>query len=489
MESANNSTTERRTLLSARPLVVDLDGTLIHTDMLHESVLDLFRKAPWQTLYLPFWLARGKAFLKRCLARRTEVSAASLPYNNELIEWLKKEKSAGRTLILCTASEQSIADTIAEHLDLFDEVIATATEINLSGKNKAMALERRFGQDGFDYIGNSTQDLHVWKSAHKAIVVNASSELIKKAESCCEVEHIFPAKSATIKTWGKVLRVHQWLKNLLLFIPIFSAHQLANFDVWVSLLFAFLAFSCCASSVYIANDLLDLESDRLHPRKRNRPFASGQVAISKGLMLAPILFMLSVVLGAVVGTNFLSWLLLYFTVTAAYSLGLKRIVLMDCMTLAMLYTLRIVAGAAAANLEVTFWLLGFSVFLFLSLAFVKRYAELEIQQDATDKIHGRGYYKADAPLIQTLGVSSGYAAVVILSLYLNSDAVIKLYRSPQCVWGIVPIVLFWINWMWIKAHRGEMHDDPLIFAIKDKGSVLTGALIAVVLVLGTIGWS
>ena len=288
--------------------------------------------------------------------------------------------------------------------------------------------------------------------------------------------------------WRRVFRVHQWMKNLLLFMPLLAAHQLTDFDSLQLLVLAFLSFSICASSVYIANDLFDLESDRLHPRKRNRPFASGAVPVWKGVLLAPMLLLVSLVLGAAVGVPFLKWLAVYFVLTCAYSWGLKRVMLVDCLTLALLYTLRIIAGAAAVGLGLTVWLLAFSVFLFLSLAFVKRYAELEAQLlNGKQKLHGRGYHTDDASLIQTMGITSGYASVLVLALYLNSDAVLRLYHSPEIVWGAVPVMLFWISWMWMQAHRGRMHDDPLVFAVKDPASLAAGAVFAAILALGMAG--
>lgn len=472
------------------PLVVDLDGTLIRTDMLHESALKVLRDKPWETLRIPYWLSRGKATLKQRLARRTEFDPGALPYNSELLHWLKEQRAAGRRLILCTASDRSIAVAIAEHLGLFEEVMASDGTTNLAGSAKARALEERFGHAGFDYAGNSSADLAVWQRARRAVVVNASSDLARKAKACCEIEQVFPAVGVGLGAWGRMLRVHQWLKNLLLFVPMLAAHQLTSTDTWLSLIVAFASFSLCASSVYIANDLLDLESDRLHPRKRTRPFASGLAPAWVGVLLAPVLLVVSLALGLYVGGGFLPWLAFYFTLTCAYSWGLKRLVLVDCLTLAMLYTLRIVAGASAAGIDLSFWLLAFSVFLFLSLAFVKRYAELEVQiMNGNEKVHGRGYYTSDAPLIQTLGITSGYASVLVLALYLNSESVLKLYQAPEFVWGAVPVLLFWISWMWMRAHRGEMHDDPLVFAVKDKASLLAGVAFAAVIGVGTVGWS
>ncbi|MET0981098.1 MAG: UbiA family prenyltransferase [Telluria sp.] len=471
------------------PIVVDLDGTLIHTDMLHESALWMLRDQPLNVLRMPGWLMKGKATLKQELAGRSDFNAASLPYNHHLIAWLEQQRADGRRLILCTASDRSIANAIAGHLGLFDEVMASDGAVNLAGANKAQELERRFGEGGFDYVGNSHADLKVWARARRAIVVNASGRLLRKAGEHCEVEQVFPKAQLGLRALAKVLRVHQWMKNLLLFIPLMAGHQFGNIDPWLALVLAFVSFSLCASTVYIANDLLDLESDRLHPRKRARPFASGLVPAWMGVVLAPVLLAVSLVLGAYVGGNFLPWLLFYFFVTCVYSWSLKRVILVDCLTLAMLYTLRIVAGAAAADITLSFWLLAFSVFLFLSLAFVKRYAELQAQILAgKTTAHGRGYLTSDAPLVQMLGITSGYAAVVVLSLYLNSDTVLMLYRMPEVVWGAVPVILFWVSWIWMRAHRGQMHDDPLVFAVKDRASLAAGLAFGVILALGATGW-
>ncbi|MFI4919455.1 MAG: UbiA family prenyltransferase [Legionellales bacterium] len=294
---------------------------------------------------------------------------------------------------------------------------------------------------------------------------------------------------APLLPWARALRVHQWLKNLLLFVPLVAAHQLTDANAWFVLMLALLSFSLCASSVYISNDLLDLASDRLHPRKQQRPFACGQIPIWAGLVLAPLLLLISLGLGVCVNNGFLTWLLFYFLVSCVYSLALKRLILVDCLALAILYTMRIIAGAAAVSIMLSFWLLAFSVFLFLSLAFVKRYSELKVQHThSEDKLHGRGYYVSDAPLIQTFGVSSGYASVVVLAFYLNSNAVLTLYKTPECIWGAVPILLFWISWMWMQAHRGKMHDDPLLFAIRDRASLFAGSVFVGVMGLGTLGF-
>ncbi len=427
--------------------------------------------------------------LKQHLAQRTDMDASLLPYNKELIDWLRSERKAGRTLVLCTASDKTLASAIAEHLELFDIVMASDGETNLAGKNKAAALEQRFGERGFDYAGNSSADLHVWQAARRAIVVDAPKGLAKQASSLCEVEREFKTPGTGLTVWRRALRVHQWLKNILLFVPVFASHHFSDAGIWQVLMLAFLSFSLCASSVYIANDLTDLESDRLHPRKSKRPFASGALPVWTGVIAAPLLLLLSLAIGTFVGGHFLAALSIYFLVTCAYSWGLKRLMLLDCLTLAVLYTMRIVAGAAASGLELSFWLLAFSGFLFLSLAFVKRYAELQLQLlRGKNKAHGRAYVTTDAPLIQVLGVNSGCAAVVVLALYFNNENVLRLYHTPELAWVGVPIMLFWICWVWMCAHRGEMHDDPVIFAVKDRASLIAGALFGAVLMGASAPW-
>jgi len=475
--------------LTAAPLVVDLDGTLIHTDMLHESALRVSHDRPLDVLRFPLWLMQGKAVLKRKLASRSSFDAALLPYNESLLAWLKEQRASGRHLVLCTASDRSIADAVASHLGVFDEVLASDGSTNLAGDRKAEALAARYGDGNFDYAGNSSADLKVWQRARKAIVVNGARGLAGRAAALCGVEREFPPPARGVKAWRKALRVHQWLKNMLLFMPLVAAHQVFDIGNWLTLALAFLSFSLCASTVYIANDLLDLESDRAHPRKRLRPFASGSIPAWHGVLAAPLLLVASLALGTRVGGTFLPWLLCYFVLTCVYSLGLKKVILLDCITLAMLYTLRITAGAAALSMPLSFWLLAFSVFLFLSLAFVKRYAELQVQAvSGKQKVHGRGYYTTDEPLVLNMGVTAGYASAVVLSLYLNSDNVLMLYEQPEAVWGAVPVLLFWISWIWMQAHRGNMHDDPVVFAVKDRASQLAGLAFGAVLVIGALGW-
>jgi 4-hydroxybenzoate polyprenyltransferase/phosphoserine phosphatase len=469
-------------------IAVDLDGTLLMTDSLHESVISLIHDRPLSAFALPLLLARGKAVLKAKIGDHVSLDITTLPYNSELIDWLKEKRVQGHKIALCTASDQRIAQAISDHLGLFDDVIASDGQINNAGKQKRKALDTKYGQKGYDYAGNSAADIEVWAGAREAIVVNASDAITRQAKKVAIVSKIFSPQAVTLVDWCRVFRLHQWLKNLLLFVPLLAAHQVSNIQSILTLILAFLSFSLCASGVYIGNDLLDLESDRKHPRKRFRPFAAARVSIKAGAAFAPLLVITSFALGMMVGIAFTAWLTAYFLLTCAYSLWLKRFALIDCLILATLYTLRIIAGAAAIAIPLSFWLLAFSVFIFLSLAFVKRYAELQtLEKISKHQAHGRGYVVTDAPLVQTLGIAAGYASILVLALYMHGEAVITLYAQPQLIWPAVPLMLFWVSRVWMKAHRGEMHDDPIVFAIKDKPSLSVAVLIAISFLLATNG--
>jgi len=379
---------------------------------------------------------------------------------------------------LCTGANQLIAEEFARHQILFDFVFASDKNINLTGKNKADFLIQRLGWKKFDYIGDSYADFFVWASARKAILNNPSFLMKYLASKKFDVLKIFnDAPLLAVKNYFGIFRFHQWLKNSLLFIPLIASHEWGRVDSLSVLFLAFFSFSFCASSVYILNDLFDLESDRLHPRKKNRPFASGLVSIQNGLFSVVLLMSISYVLTIFITREYFIWLTLYFLLTCFYTFLLKRLLLIDCLSLAVLYTIRILAGAAAIQQDVSFWLLAFSVFIFLSLAFIKRYAELQLQYlNGKTEISGRSYLTGDTSLIQTLGVNAGFMSVLVLSLYINSFEILSLYSRPKWMWGTVPVLLFWISWVWLSAHRGRMHDDPLIFAFKDKVSLFAGAL-------------
>jgi len=463
------------------PLVVDLDGTLIYSDLLHESILILIKSKPWLIFLLPYWLLFGKARFKSKLASLVTIPIASLPYNYKLIEFLTEQKNLGRKIVLCTASNTVAAQSMSDHLGFFDEVIASDENINLTGSAKANDLINRYGKGGFDYAGNSYADLAVWYGARRSILVNAKPSLEKICKQAFFVDKIIARPVVNFKSWASAFRLHQWVKNLLIFVPAVAAHTSMTDNTLKDLILAFLSFSLCSSSVYVLNDLLDLESDRRHPRKRYRQFASGKISILVGISFVPLLILLSVLFAKCVGIDFLCWLLIYLALTTLYSLILKRLVIIDVLTLAILYTIRVIAGASAINISLSFWILAFSIFLFFSLAFVKRDVELRsFYGDARRKLHGRGYIASDAQLIQQLGISSGYAAVLVLALYINSENVMRLYRMPELIWGAVPLLLWWLSWIWFQVNRGQIHDDPIVFAFRDKTSLLVGTLFLIV---------
>ena len=469
--------------MRSRPLVVDLDGTLIRSDVLIESGFAYFKASPHRFYEPVLWLAHGgKAGLKAGLASRTNVDVTVLPYDATVLAWLKTEREAGRTLVLATASHERYAHAISAHLGLFDQTFASNSDVNLSSHKKREKLVAEYGEKGFDYAGNSHDDIAVWQSADRAYVVNPSNGVERAARKIGNVERVIESRPPGVKTWAKSLRLHQWLKNLLIFVPLLAAHKLSSPELVLAALLAFFTFGLCASSVYLLNDLLDLEDDRHHPVKRKRPLASGALPLTWGLGLFPILL---------VGAFTAAWLWLpwrfcavligYYALTLAYSMYLKRQVMVDVVVLAMLYTIRIVAGTAAIGGHLTFWLLAFSMFIFLSLALVKRYAELHsMKERGLVKTRGRGYVASDLSLISSLGTSSGYLAVLVLALYIQDAKTAGLYRYPQVIWLACPLLLYWVSRTWIIAHRGLMHDDPIVFAARDRVSLAVFALVGLV---------
>ena len=476
-----------------RIVVVDLDGTLIHSDSLFEQLFALLRHPLYFLFVIPSLiqsLAEGKSAFKVLLADVSVrlLHVETLPYCIELLELLKELKEKGFQVFLCTGAHSIIANKIADHLNIFDGVFASSEKVNLVGKNKARILLDEFAGQPFFYAGNASVDLHVWKISAGALVVNAPAHLIKKVELTSSLEKVIVRPSRGIRLWFKALRIHQWIKNLLIFAPLIASHQFLNLQNWWVSIETFICFGCVASSVYLQNDLLDLPHDRLHPRKRLRPFASGQLPLEFGFLFARFLLCIGLFGAWVINAPVFAWLSGYFFLTFAYSIKLKGLVILDCIVLAVLYTLRIIAGAAAIHNQLSHWLLGFSFFLFFSLAMMKRYAELETKGlDADQKIKGRGYRPSDSPLVLGLGLSAAFCSILVLALYLNSDQVLKLYRLPEMIWVGVPVLLFWASWMWLKAHRGEMLEDPVLFAAKDIVSLVSGTVLAIVFLVATLG--
>ncbi|HNE32692.1 MAG TPA: UbiA family prenyltransferase [Nitrospira sp.] len=465
------------------PLCVDLDGTLIKTDLLWESLLALLKQNPLSIFLLPVWLLRGRAYLKHQIAQRVTLDASTLPYDQELVEFLSKERLAGRELILATASHVSFAQVVATHLGLFDgRVFGSDSSVNLKGARKVALLVERYGTRRFAYAGNSTADFPVWAEASEAIVVNASAGVASRARTLTTVSRVFRAPVNLVKQVAKALRVHQWSKNVLVFVPGVASHQLANGWLLLQASLAFLSFSLCASAVYIVNDCLDLESDRRHPRKRNRPFASGNLSIPFGLALAAVCLIGGVLLALALPSVFLLVLGGYLALTTGYSFYLKQFVLVDVIVLAQLYTVRVYGGGAATGVPPSHWLLTFSLFLFLSLALVKRFTELRLMSQVEGKgLHGRGYWVTDLEHISSIGTASGLLAVLVLALYISSKEVLLLYSHAEVLWLVCPVMLYWISRVWMLAYRNRMDDDPVVFAVKDPKSYAMAGIIAAIL--------
>jgi len=405
-----------------------------------------------------------------------------------VLSFLKLEKQSGRDLVLASASDERIVRRVADHLGLFSTVLASDGITNLSGANKLRALERYAGGNGFDYIGNSRHDLPLWKAANQAILVDPSPWLLKKARRICSAEQVIAPKVNGLSALFRALRIHQWVKNFLVFIPLIMAHRITDMALVLKGSLAFVAFSLCASSVYIINDLLDLETDRQHPTKRERPFASGSLQIQTGMVLAPLLLAGALLTSSLLlSPLFTALLSSYFLMTMAYSLYFRQKLLLDVLFLAGFYTVRILAGAIAVSVIVSPWLLTFSVFLFLSLAFLKRYAELRVMEENKQIHHsGRGYVLPDVVMVQNMGSTSGYLSVLVLALYINSREVVELYQHPWLLWLIGPCLLYWIMRMWFLAHRGQMTDDPILFAVRDRKSYMIGFAVLVLIFAATM---
>ena len=455
------------------PLCIDCDGTLIATDLLYEAFFLMLKQYPIGLFLLPFWMFGGKANLKNQLAKVVVFDWKTLPFEDKIIQLIKKAKADNRKVILVTASPLKWAHGIADHLKCFDEVFASSESLNLSGKIKSNKLVSLYGEKGFDYAGNDNVDLKVWQLAAGAIIVSANKSLIKKlAKTSTPILEIINPKQASFVSYIKAIRVHQWLKNALIVVPLFAAHQIGSVEGIKQVVYAFVAFSLCASSVYVLNDLLDLESDRVHIRKCKRPFAACTIPIWQGMLLIPALLIISFSIALLLNKQFILVLIAYFIITLLYSIRLKKQVIVDVMMLAGLYTMRIIAGGAATNITPSFWLLAFSMFIFFSLAMVKRYSELLITLQANKKEPaGRGYSVDDLPLLMAIGVSSGIGSVLILALYINSPETSEMYQNKTWLWLMPAILLYWISRIWMKANRGQVDDDPVVFAAKDWQSI------------------
>jgi 4-hydroxybenzoate polyprenyltransferase/phosphoserine phosphatase len=466
------------------PLFVDLDGTLIAGDLTYESVLAGIKRDPAIVLRLPWLLLRGRASLKRALASQMTPDVRLLPYRREMLHFLRQQRWAGRRVILATASDRRYAEAIAKEVGLFDDVLASDGEVNLKGPNKLAEIQkycREHGYSRFAYAGDALADVPIWKSAAEVHVVSPGPLVRLAARQLGKPVQFHEARRGIVMAAVRAMRPQQWIKNLLLFVPLVMAHQWGNVEKIVACLIGFVAFSACASAVYVLNDLFDVEADRHHPTKRRRPFASGEFPIHYGPLLSLGLAAFGITLSLLtMPAAFAGCIGLYVVANLLYSSWLKRKLAIDVILLAGMYALRVVAGGAATQIEVSEWLAAFSIFLFTSLAFAKRHSELaRLADDQIERPRGRGYMVSDLSMIESIGPTSGYIAVLVLALYINSQTspVQDLYANPKALWLICPLLLYWITRMWFAVKRGELNEDPLIYAVRDRVSIGVGIAI------------
>jgi len=469
-------------------LIVDLDGTLISTDTLLESVLMLFHKAPWLILLLPIWLIRGgRAGLKYEISNRISLDATTLPYRHDVIDVIRGARKNGRQIVLATAANKKVATNVAMHLGVFDHIIASTKERNAKAGNKLKEIQEYLAGKEFDYIGDSKADLPIWKASRKIYAVSPNKSTGKLLEKLNNVNFIDEHKTLKFKTILRSIRIHQWAKNILLFAPLVLSQQYSNIESISSSIISFLAFGVCASATYLWNDLLDLPSDRQHSNKKMRPLAAGDMSIIQGVSLSLVLFVVGFLLSALyLPTQFTIMLLGYIALTISYTFYFKRKLMTDVLMLGGLYAYRILIGAAAINVIVSPWLLAFSIFFFLSLALVKRFTDLSgLNENNKDKVGGRGYYVSDLDMVRSLGTSASYISVLVMALYVSSPAVANLYPSPNWLWLLSIIFLYWLSRIWFLAGRNQMPDDPVLFAVKDKVSYMVGISVLTVLLLAS----
>jgi len=467
------------------PLFVDLDGTLVKSDTLVDSLLVLMRTRPARLLKLPGrLLGGGKASFKAFFSESISIDVAHLPYNRKLVSYLQGEHARGRKIYLATGADERLAQRVSDHLGIFSGVMGSDGATNLIGDHKLARLQSFVDSEAFDYVGNDRPDLALLAHARRPMVANPTRSLdrgLKKRG--ITPTHEFVERTHPLKSLLKAIRLHQWAKNMLIFIPLLLAHSLAMGKI-VPALLAFFCFSLTASATYIVNDLLDIEADRRHPRKRLRPFASGDLSAFTGAGIVAAFLLLALLGARLLPMTFYMWLLLYLATTLAYSTYLKRVVLVDVMVLAGLYTLRLQAGGAATQTPISHWLAGFSIFLFLSLAFVKRFAELQnMRASGSTPKNGRGYLVVDLDQLRAFGTASAFASVVVFANYISGRDVVLLYQQAKFLWLIVPLMILWLCRVWLLASRGELNEDPVIFAITDRTSLLIGVGVVAVTLL------
>lgn len=476
--------------MKQKVLCVDCDGTLIKTDLLVESVAKILIQNPFRLIQVLFWCLKGRNVLKSRISELVFLNPASLPYRGDFLDFLLTKKSEGWKIFLTTAADERHAEGICSHLKVFDGFFASNTERNLKGAIKEELLVREFGKRGFDYAGDAECDLAVWSSADVAIPVGRSAGFARKVATLNPNVEPFAQAEPSLKRWFHLIRFHQWAKNLILFVPLVTSHQILSIAHLLDSLAAFVSLSLVASATYIVNDLIDLDHDRAHKTKKLRPLASGAVGIPGGVGLALVLLVAGASIAAFLPPVFWLCLALYVAVTLSYSFCLKKIAIIDAIVLAGLYTLRLLVGHAATGVPISVWLLAFSIFLFFSLALVKRFVEIgdfKERSSNSEAIQGRGYCADDYWLVGSLGVSCGVLSVLVLILYVNSPEVRILYSSPLLLMLLAPIFLYWIGRVWFLAARGRMNEDPVLFALRDKASYAIGLATLFVIFLAAGG--
>jgi 4-hydroxybenzoate polyprenyltransferase/phosphoserine phosphatase len=463
-------------------LVVDLDGTLVRTDLLFESYFASMTQGLGHHFSTVKALFRGKAALKSYLAEANTVDHTVLPYDADVLELIRAAKAEGRKVFLATASDTRHAEGVSRHLGLFDGIFSSDGSRNLSGKEKADRLVREFGERRFDYVADHHVDIPVWAHARNAYVIGNSKSLFKKACAQGGTGFQISRPRPSIRVWLKALRIHQYAKNALVFVALITSH-VYTLQSFTHALLAFVAFSLCASSVYLLNDLVDLTDDRKHPSKQRRPFARGAIPLAQGAMAIPLLLIVSFICATSVSWYLAATLATYFVLTLSYSLSFKRKLMVDVIILAVLYTIRVVGGAVAVPVAPSEWLLAFSMFVFTCLALIKRYVELamRIDRELPDPSN-RNYRLADLSTVGALAAASGFNAVTIFALYVSSPAVQSLYHRPQLLWLVCPVLLYWLGRVVILAHRRVIDDDPIVFALRDRNSLISAlAIIGIIL--------
>ena len=408
------------------PIFVELEGALIRGDLLWESIFAFVGQNVLHLCKLAVWLAGGIVPLRRRVLERVDLDVSRMPYDERLLSYLKEQKLRGRELVLTTRENSKYAEPVARHLGIFDRVLP--------------------GPGGTDLSEHTSQGGKILRP-------------------CIEA-----------------MRLHQWVKNLLVFVPLIMAHKILDPGLLVQAALAFVAFGLCASSAYVLNDLLDLAADRQHAAKRQRPIAAGELSIKHALVLLLVLLAAGVSISLLLPPLVTVFVGFYYFVTLAYSLKLKRIPLVDVIVLALLYTLRLVTGGAATAISLSFWLMAFSMFLFLSLALLKRYSELlAVNPPPGEAVAGRNYELRDMAGLAQFGSASGYISVLVLALYVNSKEISLLYSQPKLIWLLCPMLLYWVSRIWMLALRGDVHEDPIVFTLEDQPSRWLG--LAAILVL------